>query len=86
MNATNTETAADNAVDEYLRSINREWRVMVKDARFALYGGTDSPERRCAYIARRLGAIRRSLTQYLHRPDSLALAEALDATIFEIAA
>lgn len=75
------EHAAGHQVAEYVRQFDREGRVMAKDVRFMFYGGIDSPERKAVYIARRLAEIRRNLTAYLHRPDCLALAEALDRCV-----
>jgi hypothetical protein len=65
-------------VADYVRQFEREWRVMAKHVLFAVHGGLDTPERKAAYVARRLATARRGLTAYLHRPDCLALAEALD--------
>lgn len=78
MNATSTMQAAADTVTEYVRTFQREWRVMAKDPLFAFYGGVDSEKRRTAYIARRLQAIRTGCTPYLHRPEYMALAEALE--------
>lgn len=72
------ERAAGPQVAEYVRQFEREWRIMVKHVLFAFYGGIDSPARKAAYVARRLGEVRRNLTAYLHRPDCAALVEALD--------
>lgn len=63
---------------ELLRNIAREWRVMVKDPRFALYNGVDSPERKLAYTMRRLQEVRTALTPYLHRPECEAFAEDIE--------
>lgn len=71
--------AADVQVTDLLRSVAREWCVMVKDVRFTLYGGVDTPDRRAAYTARRVSDTRRRLSAYLHRPECRAFAEALDA-------
>lgn len=51
---------------------------MAKDPLFLHYGGVDSPERKATYVTRRLDHYRCQLTNYLHRPECLALAEALD--------
>lgn len=75
-------TAADD-VAEYVRQFEREWRVMARDPVWRFYGGVDTPERRATYVSGRLSEIRRSLTNYLHRPECLALAEALDEAINE---
>lgn len=75
MNA--TQTIAD-TVTEYVRQFQKEWRVMAKDPLFAFYGGVDSEDRKAAYVARRLQSIRTACTPYLHRPEYLDLAEALD--------
>jgi hypothetical protein len=77
------EKDADRQVDELLVAVTREWRVMVKDVRWSAFGGVDTPARRAAYVARRVGDTRRRLTAYLHRPDCLALAEALGAVAIE---
>lgn len=68
-------------VAEYVTKFEREWRVMAKDVRFAFYGGVDSPERKAAYVTRRLDDYRAGLTRYLHRPECLELAEALDEVL-----
>lgn len=74
-------SATADAVSKYVRQFEREWRVMVKDPVWLFYGGVDSPDRRAAYVSGRLAEIRRSLTNYLHRPECLALAEALDTAV-----
>lgn len=79
------EQAADQQVNELLATIDREWRVMVKDVRFAFYGGVDSPECRRAYVGRRVAEVRRALVAYLHRPSCRAYDEALEAVEIEIA-
>ncbi len=73
--------AAKETVAEYIAEYEREWRGITKHVLFAQYGGVNSPERRKAYVARRLAEIRRSCTRYLHRPEFLALAEALDTAV-----
>lgn len=75
--------AADAEVTDLLAIVDREWRVMVKDVRFAFYGGVDSPERRRAYVGRRIAETRRRLVAYLHRPECRALDEALEAVEME---
>lgn len=79
------ERTADRWTDELLRDITSEWRAMVKDVRFTLHGGADSPERRLAYTARRISAMRASLRGYLHRPEYRAYDEALEAVELRIA-
>jgi hypothetical protein len=81
--ASTIEQMADATVTEFLRQVTREWRTMVRDPLFAHYGGVDSPERQRAYVARRVEGYRRALTEWLHRPEYLALAEALDAVSLE---
>lgn len=75
------EQLVANTVEQYLRQAQTEWRVMAKDPLFSFYGGVDSPARQAAYVERKLQSIRSGLTDYLHRPECLALAEALDDTI-----
>jgi hypothetical protein len=65
-------------VEEFTRRVSSEWNVMVKDPLWMFYGGENTPARRRTYIGRRFDEIRFQLTQYLHRPECLALAEALD--------
>lgn len=72
------ETVAD-----YTRQFDREWRVMVKHVLFSYYGGDASESARTKYVTGRLQEIRRGLTPTLHRPEDLALAEAIEETLFE---
>lgn len=57
------ERNADEQVSELLADVEGEWRVMVKDVRFAMHGGVDSPARRMRYTARRIGEARRTIAR-----------------------
>lgn len=84
VNQRRDERNADEQTTELLATIDREWRVMVKDVRFAFYGGVDSPARRTAYVAGRIAEVRRALIPYLHRPACRAYDEALEAVEMEL--
>jgi hypothetical protein len=78
------ERSADEQTSELLAALAREWRLMVKDVRFAFYGGVDSPDRQRAYVARRIAETRKALRPYLHRPAMRAYDEALEAVEMEL--
>src|SRR5512143_2287534 len=63
------ERAADDNVADLMHAIRREWRAMVKDVRFGLHGGVDTPERRRAYAERRIAGFRAALAPLVHRPE-----------------